>query len=349
MTKEEKKYKYLVTGSAGFLGSHLVNCLESLGLNVYGIDDLSGGFMHNVKNKRKFTKLDLRNRLETEAYINKIKPDVVFHLAADATEGRSQFTPFSAIDRNLGAYMNLLVPCIKNKMRKMILTSSMSVYGAQKPPFKESMDPKPEDVYASSKTSMEVVTKVLGNVHGFDWVVIRPHNVFGKNQNLTDPYRNVIGIFINRLLNKKPFFIYGDGEQVRAFSYVDDVIPPMVTAAFSKKCLGQTINIGGELAITLNDLGKMVLHSFFGCKPEDVPEEFKPKYMPARPQEVKVAYSDHSLAKKLIGFRPKTSIKRGLEEMIKWAKKIGPQKFVYLDSLELENENTPKTWKDKLI
>lgn len=343
---KNNKTKIVVTGSAGFLGSHLVDLLEKRGYDVYGVDDLSGGFMRNVKNKKKFKKLDLRNRLETEAYITKIKPEIVFHLAADATEGRSQFTPFSAIDRNLVAYMNLLVPCIKNGMKKMVLTSSMSVYGAQKPPFKESMQPRPEDVYASSKTSMEVVTRVLGNVHGFKWVIIRPHNVYGERQNLSDPYRNVIGIFLNRLMHNKPFFIYGDGKQVRAFSYVDDVIPPMVRAAFDKKCEGQTINIGGEEPVTLNSLANTILDVYFDGQ---VPKEYKPKHLPPRPQEVKFAFSDHTLAHTLIGFKPKTCLSEGLRKMIEWARKIGPQEFVYLDKLDLENEGTPKTWKDKLL
>src|SRR3989344_5251620 len=141
------KPKILVTGSAGFIGSHIYDLLFAMGHEVYGVDDLSGGFMKNVSQKKFFTKLDLRDRTKTAAYIKKIKPDIIFHLAADATEGRSQFTPFSAMDRNIVAYNNVLVPAIKHGLKKMILTSSMSVYGAQQVPFKESMMPEPENVY----------------------------------------------------------------------------------------------------------------------------------------------------------------------------------------------------------
>lgn len=343
----DKNIKILVTGSAGFMGSHLYDQLENKGFNVFGVDDLSGGFLKNVSNKKTFKKLDLRDRKKTAGYIEELKPDIIFHLAADATEGRSQFTPFSAIDRNLVAYMNLLVPAIKNGLKKMILTSSMSVYGAQKPPFSEDLIMQPEDVYGSAKASMEVTTRVLSNVHGFKYVTIRPHNVYGPRQNLSDPYRNVIGIFLNRLLNNKSFYIYGDGKQKRAFSYIDDVVPPMINAAFNKKCESRTINIGGEEPFTLNQLAKIILEEFFGKK--DISEEFIPTHLLDRPQEVKYAYSKHNLARKIIGFEPKTSLKDGLREMIIWAKKMGPQEFVYLEDLELKNDLVPKTWSQKLL
>jgi UDP-glucose 4-epimerase len=314
---------------------------------VYALDDLSGGFKRNLPKGARFTKLDLRDRKKTSAYIAKIKPEIIFHLAADATEGRSQFTPLSAIDRNLVAYMNLLVPAIKNGLKKMVLTSSMSVYGAQQVPFKEDMVTAPEDVYGTTKASMEIITRVMGNVHGFKHVILRPHNVYGPKQNLSDPYRNVIGIFLNRLLQDKNFYIYGDGEQKRAFSYIDDVIKAMVNSAFLKQCEGVTINIGGEQAFTLNELADILLKEFFGMA--HVPKKFLPKHIPARPQEVKYAYSDHSLARKLMNFKEMTPLRQGIQNMIEWAKKMGPQEFVYLDELELENKLTPSTWKKKLI
>src|SRR3989344_7922056 len=152
------KPKILVTGSAGFIGSHIYDLLFAMGHEVYGVDDLSGGFMRNVSQKKFFTKLDLRDRAKTAAYIDKLKPEIIFHLAADATEGRSQFTPFSAMDRNLSAYMNILIPAIRHGLKKIILTSSMSVYGKQQVPFHEGLLPQPEDIYGISKTAMEKAT-----------------------------------------------------------------------------------------------------------------------------------------------------------------------------------------------
>lgn len=342
-----KKNKILVTGSAGFMGSHLYDQLFSMGYQVYGVDDLSGGFMRNVSQKRFFTKLDLRDRAKTAAYIEKLKPEIIFHLAADATEGRSQFTPFSAMDRNLVAYMNLLVPAIKNGMKKIILTSSMSVYGAQQVPFDEKMEPLPEDIYGISKAAMEKTTRVMANVYGFKYVIIRPHNVYGPRQNLSDPYRNVVGIFINRLLHGKNFYIYGDGKQKRAFSHIDDVIPTMIKAAFNPKVEGLAINIGSNSPITLNELSSIVLNEHF--RSGVVPKTFKPAHLPSRPQEVKFAYCNHKIAEKFLGFKPKVDLRTGIREMIDWAKPHGPQTFAYLTSLDIEHSTTPKTWKAKLI
>ena len=342
-----KKQKILVTGSAGFIGSHVYDQLFDAGHEVYGVDDLSGGFMKNISQKKFFTKLDLRDRAKTTRYIEEIRPELIFHLAADATEGRSQFTPFSALDRNLVAYMNLLVPAIKNGMKKMILTSSMSVYGAQQVPFDEKMEPLPEDIYGISKAAMEKTTRVMASVYGFKYVIIRPHNVYGPRQNLSDPYRNVVGIFINRLLQNKNFYIYGDGKQKRAFSHIDDVAPVMIKAGFNKNTEGLAVNIGSSSPVTLNYLANIILSSFFPGG--TVPNRFKPTYLSARPQEVKYAYCSHKIAEKFLDFQPKTDLTRGVREMIDWAKPHGPQEFAYLASLDLEHSSTPKTWKSKLI
>ena len=342
------KPKILVTGSAGFIGSHIYDLLFDGGYEVYGVDDLSGGFMRNVLQKKYFTKLDLRDRVKTAAYVKKIKPDIIFHLVADATEGRSQFTPFSAIDRNIVAYLNLLVPAIKHGLKKMILTSSMSVYGAQQVPFNENMIPQPEDIYGISKMSMEKTTHVLSDVYGFKYVIIRPHNVYGPRQNLSDPYRNVVGIFINSLLHGRNFYIYGNGMQKRAFSYIDDVVPAMVKAAFKKECEGKIINIGSDKPVTLKELAEIVLKTFYGDM-KNVPKKILPKNVPDRPREVKYAYCEHKVAEKLLGFKSKVGLSDGVAKMAEWAKSIGKQQFVYLTNLELEHPKAPKTWTSKLI
>ena len=344
---KKRKAKILVTGSAGFIGSHVYDILKAKGYEVYGVDDLSGGFMRNVSDKKRFTKLDLRDRDKTAAYIAKLKPDIIFHLAADATEGRSQFTPFSDIDRNIVLYTNLLVPAIKHGLKKMILTSSMSVYGAQQTPFHEGMVPQPEDIYGIAKTAMEQETKVMSKVYGFKYVIVRPHNVYGPRQNLSDPYRNVVGIFINRLLHGKNFYIYGDGSSKRAFSYIDDVAPVMVKAAFNSKCNGQVINIGSDNPITLKKLSDVVLEDFFGTK--NFPKKFKPTYISDRPQEVRYAYSSHQLAQNLLGIKSETDLQKGVHQMVAWARTFGRQPFVYLKSLELTHVKIPKTWNEKLI
>ncbi len=341
--------RILVTGAAGFMGSHLVDSLVAMGgHDVYGVDDLSGGYSRNVNSKSKFTILDLRDKDTTEKYIAGVKPELLYHLAADATEGRSQFTPISATERNYVAYLYTLIPAIKNGMKKVVLTSSMSVYGAQKPPFTETMRRIPEDMYAIAKTAMEEATEILSKVHNFHYVIVRPHNVYGPKQNLSDPYRNVIGIFINCILNNKNFYIYGDGEQKRAFTYIDDFNPYFVKTGFLDSVNGEIINIGPKEEYTINQLSNVVLQTFF---PDgNIPPHLKPKYLALRPQEVKEAFCTHDKAVKLLGYKTSVTLKEGVGKMVEWAKTMGPQKFQYLThGLELETKDTPAIWSKKLI
>ena len=320
--------KILITGAAGFMGSHLVDSLVETGKHqVFGIDDLSGGYIRNVNPKSQFTKLDLRDQKKTEKYIASIKPDLLYHLAADATEGRSQFTPLSETERNYNAYLNTLIPSIKNGLKRVVLTSSMSVYGGQKPPFSESLRRSPEDIYAIAKTAMEEATEILSKVHGFQYTIVRPHNVYGPKQNLADPYRNVIGIFINCILNNKHFYIYGDGQQKRAFTYIDDFNPYFIKTGFLTSTIGEIINIGPKEEYSINELSRVVLHTFF---PDgNLPAHLKPKNLAFRPQEVKEAYCTNLKATKLLGYKTQTSLEQGVQ---KWliGQKLWAHKNLYI-------------------
>jgi UDP-glucose 4-epimerase len=341
------KLRILVTGAAGFMGSHLVDALVDE-FDVSGVDDMSGGFWRNINPRSRFTQLDLRRREATEQYIARVRPEVIFHLAADATEGRSQFTPITCTERNLMAYLHVLVPAIRHGLRKMVVTSSMSVYGAQEPPFDESMAPLPEDVYGVSKASMEQVTHILSDVHGFAYTIVRPHNVYGPRQNIADPYRNVIGIFINSLLNDKSFYIYGDGEQRRAFTYIDDFTPHMLRAAFDKQCDGQVINIGPREEVTINHLTELILSIFYEGQP--APAHIRPIHLPDRPREVRDAYCTDQKAQRLLGYRTTVKLSEGIRHMAEWAKGLGPQQPRYMeDGLELTTPDTPVTWTQRLI
>ena len=341
--------RILITGVAGFIGSHLAEyLLKNKTHKVFGVDDLSGGFFRNILPRCKFTKLDLRNKDAVRIYIEQIKPEIIYHLAADATEGRSQFTPINCTERNYLAYLNLLVPAINNGIKKIVLTSSMSVYGNQKSPFSEDLEPKPEDIYGVSKTAMEKATEIMSKVYGFKYTIVRPHNVYGPRQNLSDPYRNVVAIFINCLLRNKNFYIYGDGKQKRSFTYIDDFIPYFAKTGFLKKADGEIINIGPMKEYSINELADRVLGAFNFSR-NNLPRHLIPKYLPDRPQEVKIAFCTNQKAKRLLGFKHKVGLKEGIKRTVEWAKKIGPQKPQYLESLELETAKTPKTWKGKLI
>ncbi len=341
------RQRILVTGAAGFMGSHLVDSLVQDGHEVYGVDDLSGGFWRNVHPDSHFTKLDLRQKEAAEAHVNEVQPEILFHLAADATEGRSQFTPLTCTERNLMAYLHTLIPAIRNGVRKVVLTSSMSVYGAQTPPFDEEMPVAPEDIYGVSKAAMEQVTRILSEVHGFAYTIMRPHNVYGARQNIADPYRNVIGIFHNALLNGKNFYIYGDGEQHRAFTHIDDFTPYMAKAGFDPSTDGQIVNIGPCDEVTINHLANLVLRLFYDG--QRVPDHVRPQHLPPRPMEVRDAYCTDDKARRLLGYHSTVSLEDGVRHMIEWAKELGPQKPRYMDDLELTTEDTPITWTQKLI
>lgn len=340
--------RVLVTGAAGFMGSHLVDALIAEGHHVFGVDDMSGGYWRNVNPKSEFTVLDLRRREATEAYIRQVRPEILFHLAADASEGRSQFTPIASTERNYLAYLNVLVPAIREGLHKVVLVSSMSVYGRQQPPFHEAMPRLPEDIYGIAKAAMEHATEILSRVHGFAYTILRPHNVYGERQNIADPYRNVIGIFINRLLQGKHFFIYGDGEQKRAFSHIDDFTPYCLRAGFDEAANGEIFNIGPSEAYTINQVARLVL-KHFGYDPDHPPEALRPRYLPPRPLEVREAYCTLEKAQRLLGYRTTVPLEEGIRRMVAWAKELGPQPMRYLEEgLELTT-GAPETWTRRLM
>ena len=346
MKKSIHKKRILVTGAAGFIGSHLSDSLVSEH-ELYGVDDLSGGSLNNVSPKSRFTKLDLTQTNQTARFVSRIKPDILFHLAADASEGRSQFTPIGSTQRNLFAYVNTLIPAIKSGVKKVILLSSMSVYGDQTPPFSEDLPTKPVDIYGVSKQAMEEATRILAGIYGFQYVILRPHNVYGPRQNMTDPYRNVVAIFINRLLARKPPLIYGDGRQKRAFTYIDDIIPFIIKAGLGK-IDREIINLGPTQTISINELANLVL-SHFVKDPLKAPKSLRPVHLSPRPLEVQDAFCTNAKAQKLLGLKENIYLKEGLTRTIAWARKYGHQPFRYLTNLELTSATTPKTWTKKLL
>ena len=338
----------LVTGAAGFMGSHAVDRLLDYGHEVTAADSLIGGYAENVNPGAEFVECDLADRAAATELVESAAPEVIYHYAADATEGRSQFTPLSSLDNNVVGYLNTLVPAIANGLSKVVLVSSMSVYGAQQAPFDESMPRLPEDVYAAMKSSMEAATEHLSAVHGFDYAIFRPHNVYGERQNLADPYRNVVAIFINSLLRDRAFHIYGDGEQRRAYSYIGDTNPVMVDGGLSDRSNGRIFNVGSSEDVSINQLADVVRDVFFDGGPW--PAGLEPKYMPGRPLEVRNAYCAHEAAEQILGFRNTTSLREGVKAMVQWAREVGPREPTYLpESLEIGSDHAPATWREQLI
>lgn len=325
--------RVLVTGGAGFIGSHLVDKLLEHDHEVFVLDDLSGGTKDNLPFKVAFAQIDCRNTEQVHGYFSRVKPEIVFHLAANAAENKAQFSPIDITSRNYSAFINSLTPFVKYGGKRFVFTSSIAVYGALQTPFKETDTPDPEDLYGITKLAAEQTLKVMSKVHGFEYVIARPHNVYGPRQNMTDPYRNVVTIWMNAILSNKPYYIYGDGEQKRCFSYIDDVVEALYKCGFNDVA-GKTFNIGADKSYSLNELQKAI-RPLYGAI-----------HLPDRPQEVKEAISDHTESKKYLNYQDRTSLKEGIEKTWEWVRSVGYQEPVYTD-FEIDSPLIPQNWRQK--
>lgn len=332
--------KIFITGVAGFLGSHLADRLNRLGHEIGGCDNLIGGDMRNVHRAVSFHQM---NCCDFEG-MKKIMEDydLVIHAAATAHEGLSVFSP-SFITKNIfEASVTTISAAISAKVKRFIYCSSMARYGNQQIPFVETMDAKPVDPYGIAKVGAEEVLKVLSQTHGMDWNIVVPHNIIGPRQKYDDPYRNVVSIMINRNLRNKPAIIYGDGTQKRCFSYVDDCVNCIIKLVMTPEIKSEIINIGpDEETITINELAKIVA--------EECGFDEPPLYLPGRPREVKEATCSSEKARKLLEYRTTVPLRTAVKATVEWIKLLGPKEFLYSYPLEIVNENTPATWKDRLM
>ena len=324
--------KVLVTGAAGFIGSHLVDKLVKEGHQVICIDDFSGGSADNIDPKLDGYDADCRNQQLIDGIFEQHKPEVVFHLAANAAENKAQFSPIDITSRNYDAFIKVLTPFIKYGGRRFIFTSSIAVYGALQTPFYEDHSPEPEDLYGITKLAAEQTLKVMSRVHRFEYIIARPHNVYGERQNMRDPYRNVVTIFMNAMMKKQPCYIYGDGNQKRQFTYVSDVIDQLYASISSIP--NTTFNLGYSVPYTINQLLDTI-EKVSGIKAIR-------KYLPERPQEVKEAIADHSRANLYLA-KSEFPLKEGLQRAWIWAKRQGAQEPKY-DKLEISSPKAPMNW-----
>ena len=336
--------KILVTGSAGFIGSHLVDELTKLGHDVYGIDNMIGGDEYNIIDKNKHFYADTSDLAKMREIIEEVKPEIIYHLACTAHEGLSVFSPHTITHNTFDNTVAILSAAISGKVKRFIYASSMSRYGKLPTPFTEDMTPSPEDPYAVAKVASEQVIKQMSETHGIEYVIAIPHNVIGVKQNYMDPYRNVVSIFINRNLQGKPAIIYGDGNQQRSFSYIDDCMHSFVRMMDCES--GGVYNVGPDAldgsVYTINEVAAMVA-DVVGFTGDAI-------HVPDRPREVKVAHSSSEKIRKEFGYETKTSLREAIEKMVDDIKKRGTQPFNYdLYELEIHTDKTPRTWADRLI
>ena len=332
--------KIYVTGIAGFLGSHLAKRLIDLGHEVSGNDSMIQGELDNLPKNINFHKIDCCNYEEMSKNLNGI--DIVYHCAATAHEGLSVFSP-NFITKNIyQASISVITASITNNVKRFVFCSSMARYGNQSSPFTEDMPTKPEDPYGIAKVAVEDTLKLLCEVHSMDYNIAVPHNIVGPNQKYDDPFRNVMSIFINRNLQNKPSIIYGDGNQTRCFSYIDDVIFCLEKLALDKKISKETINIGpDEETITINELSKLVSN--------ETGYNGEPIYVPGRPKEVKEASCSSDKARKLLNYKTKTSLKESVKLTADYIRSKGTRNFIYNLPVEIRSKITPKTWTKKTI
>ena len=327
----------LVTGAAGFIGAHVTReLLRQPGMRVVALDDLSGGYRENVPDEAVFvqgsvTDVPLVNRLFDEYEFS-----YVYHLAAYAAEGLSHFIRRFNYETNLVGSINLINASVNHDVECFVFTSSIAVYGAGQVPMREDMVPQPEDPYGISKYAVELDLRSAHEMFGLDYVIFRPHNVYGEFQNIGDKYRNAIGIFMNQVLQGRPMTIFGDGEQQRAFSYVGDIVGPIVRSAWMPEAQQRVFNIGANVPHSVNALAAAVARAM------GVPEH--PVEHLAERLEVKIAYSDHTAAESVFGKSAETSLDEGLARMAAWVRQVGARTTPFFENIEVER-NLPPSWR----
>ncbi len=325
----------LVTGAAGFIGSHVCRHLLKAKYHVVGMDDLSGGFRDYVPDGVKFIEGSVTDTATVKKLFAEHKFEHVFHLAAYAAEGLSHFIKHFNYTNNLLGSVNLINASVNHGVKCFVFTSSIAVYGKNQLPMTEDAVPQPEDPYGIAKYAVELDLKETHEMFGMDYVVFRPHNVYGEFQNIGDRYRNVIGIFMNQIMQGQPMTIFGDGKQTRAFSYIDDVAPVIAESIERPASYNQVFNVGADKPYTVNELATVVSKAMGATA--------QVKHLEAR-NEVVHAYSAHDKVQKHFGDLIKNvSLEDGVARMAAWAKKAGARQGKPFEGIEIP-KNLPPSW-----
>lgn len=326
--------KMLVTGGAGFIGSHVAEILIHDGHEVVVLDDLSGGLKNHVPRGAEFVKGSILDYGLLKDLFARHPFAYVFHLAAYAAEGLSHFIKRFNYENNLMGSVNLINLSILHKIKCFIFTSSIAVYGRNQLPMIENFIPQPQDPYGIAKYAVEQELKVSQDMFGLPYLIFRPHNVYGERQNIGDRYRNVIGIFMNQIMQEMPMTIFGNGEQKRAFSYISDVAPIIARSINYPNAFNGVFNIGADTPHTINQLAIEVARAF----------QVEPKIRYLEPRnEVEEAYSDHAKVRYFFKCEPRVTLTDGLKQMALWVKQYGSRKTKVFTDIEV-NVNMPSSW-----
>jgi UDP-glucose 4-epimerase len=325
---------------AGFLGSHLAEAFTNSGHRVVGCDNMIGGYLQNLPEGIEFEEADC-GEVDTMKRLL-VDVDLIYHCGAIATEGLSVFSPAIIAKHVYQNTAGLLAGAASRKVKRFVYCSSMARYGNGAPPFREEQCAAPVDPYGIAKYAGELLVQNVCETHEMEYVIAVPHNIIGPRQKYDDPFRNVASIMINRMLQGKQPIIYGDGEQQRCFSFVQDCVDPLIKMGTLPGLSGEIINIGpDEEAATINELARILaeLLSF----------DLQPIYVPDRPREVKNAVCSADKARRLLGYETKVSLREGLVSMVEWIRNHGTKPFDYHLPIEIDSPLVPATWRDRLL
>jgi UDP-glucose 4-epimerase len=324
----------LVTGGAGFLGSHVAGHLLGTGHRVVVLDDLSGGYRRNIPPGADLCEGSVVDHRLVESLFKQHRFDCVFHLAAYAAEVLSHFIRRHIYMVNLVGSANLINAAVRHDARCFVFTSSIAVYGTGAGWFREDTHPQPAEPYGIAKLAVEHDLRAARETFGLRFVVFRPHNIYGERQNLSDPYRNVIGIFMNQVLRGEPCTVFGDGSQTRAFSYVEDVAPVIAESAAATQAWDGVYNIGAEEVCPVIDLARLVQKA--------LGRDTGIVNLPSRPEGVHIR-SDHSKVREVFGARAAVPLEEGIRRMASWARTVTPAPSRPFGALEIE-KGLPASW-----
>jgi len=339
MQNNQKNYNpsgtCLVTGGAGFIGSHVVDELLKSGHNVLVLDDLSGGFKQNVDPAATLIVGSITDAALVDKIFSTHSIDYVYHLAAYAAEGLSHFIRCFNYTNNVVGSMTLINAAIRHNCKCFVFTSSIAVYGCGQTPMHESLVPKPEDPYGIAKYTVELDLHAASRLFGLNYIIFRPHNVYGERQNIGDPYRNVVGIFMNQILQGLPCTIFGDGRQTRAFTHISDIAPVIANSLHNTSAYGEIFNVGADLPYEVRALADLVQQAM-GTRTGI-------KNLPPR-EEVQHAFSDHSKCAEVFGYQAEVALEEGLRRMCQWVQRAGARKGKPFDNIELDRK-LPESWR----
>lgn len=327
------KQTVIITGVAGFIGSHVARHCIDLGFDVVGIDDLSGGFVDNLPKECVFYQANLLEDKRVNAIFDTHRPSFCFHLAAYAAEILSPHIKNFNYMNNVVGGANIINACVNTDVKCLVFTSSIAVMAGNNPPYEETDPFRPTDSYGNAKMIIEYELHQTLDRFGLNYIIFRPFNVYGENQSIGDKYRNVIGIFMNQIMQGQPLTVFGDGEQTRSFSYIDDVAPHIAKSVLRPELYNSTFFIGGAKQYSVNELAHVVAAEF-GVLPEI-------RYLQER-HEARTAWANTDKARSAFG-PAVVELEEGVKRMAEWAKSVGARKSQEFKNIEIR-KNLPEGW-----